>query len=244
MARELRRRSSRPNYAALLHYEDEDGAGPSNARYMEEEDEVGSGSDFAPDDAGDQPIEVSEDDELDDSEEEIEAADKDEHMSLTHPSDEETPVAVNQAAQRTSKKMTKKKVSLAPGISARQQSVVIPSTHHRHRAVSLHTPARDALVERLSKSPLPFKTPSLVPTNNFACHEVSRRVPWSWSYNIGPGPLWELMEDRGWYSESAPNTEPRESARRPRTHQTVQTQTNFGILTAEYVSICASLQLV
>lgn len=243
MARELRRRSSRPNYAALLHYEDEDGAGPSNARYMEE-DEVGSGSDFAPDDAGDQPIEVSEDDELDDSEEEIEAAEKDERMSLIHPSDEETPVVVTQAAQRTSKKVSEKKVSLAPGISARQQSVVIPSTHHRHRAVSLHTLAKNALVERLSQSPLPFKAPTLVPTNNFACHEVSRRVPWSWSYNVGPGPLWELMEDRGWYSESALNNEPRESARRPRTYQTVQAQTNFSILSAEYVGICASPQLV
>ena len=64
MPRELRRRTSRPNYAALFQYDDEDGAGPSNMPAHIDED-AESGSDFTPAPEGEQPEEEDEEDELD-----------------------------------------------------------------------------------------------------------------------------------------------------------------------------------
>ena len=233
MPRELRKRASRPNYAALFQYEDEDGAGPSNPRRVID-DEEGSGSDFAPEDAGDQGAGSAEDDddELDDE------AEADDDVSMGETSDAEGSIVVTQPVQRAPKKVGRKNVSLAPGISARQQPIVIPSTHHRHRAIPLHISAPEFLVERLETCPQPFKEPQIVPTNNFSfgfseSHSVANRLPKAWSNNVGQGPLWELMEDRGWFSEAAFNTEPDEKFRRPRVHETVGVSTKFTVLSAE-----------
>ena len=48
MPRELRKRTSRPNYAALAEGEEDPEAGPSTIPQPEEEEEDASGSDFAP----------------------------------------------------------------------------------------------------------------------------------------------------------------------------------------------------
>ena len=230
MPRELRQRSSRPNYAALLRYEDEDEAGPSNAK-LPIEDEIDSGSDFAVED-GEQPVEES-----DDEDDEMRASEG-ERVSATYPSDEEGAIVVTTQTKKKAPKRTAKKVTLAPGISARQQSIIIPTTHHRHRAVGLHNPASDNPVERLTQLPLPFKPPKIAPTNNFSFDDrVKLRVPKSWSCNLGPGPLWELMEDRGWFSEAALVKGPNESVRRPRVHQKVQVSKKFAILTVEWVAV-------
>ncbi|KIP08890.1 hypothetical protein PHLGIDRAFT_68606 [Phlebiopsis gigantea 11061_1 CR5-6] len=239
MPRELRRRASRPNYAALFQYEDEDGAGPSTARRVID-DEEGSGSDFAPDEARDQGAGSAEEDDEDEDDELEEDADAD--ASMGEPSDAEDSVIATQPVYRAPKKVGRKNVSLAPAISARQQPIVIPSTHHRHRAVALHIPASEFLVERLEACPQPFKEPKIVPTNNFAfcvseTRSVANRLPKSWSNNVGQGPLWELMEDRGWFSEAAFNTEPDEKFRRPRVHDTVRVVPDFTVLSAEEAAL-------
>ena len=50
---------------------------------------------------------------------------------------------------------------------------------------------------------------------------VSDRVNKSWGYNVGRGPLWELLEDRGWYKEAFDSPRVTELDMRPRVYQTI-----------------------
>jgi transcription factor C subunit 6 len=78
-----------------------------------------------------------------------------------------------------------------------------PSVHHRHRAVPLFT--RTCRVERLVALPQTFAPAKTVPTNNLThSPAITDRVTKAWGYNVGPGPLWELVEDRSWFKESQP----------------------------------------
>ena len=87
--------------------------------------------------------------------------------------------------------------------SGRQQYILpTPSVHHRHRAVPLYS--RTGRVERLASRPSLFQSYDVVMTNNFTQNaKVTDRVNKSWGYNVGWGPLWDLVEDRGWYKEAA-----------------------------------------
>lgn len=229
MPRELRRRTSRPNYAVLADFGDEDGAGPSHP--MDEAFE--SGSDFAPEDgAGDEP---DEEEEEEDELEEDDAEDEDEKMSEAHASDLEGSIVVTQSVSRAPKKSVRKTVSLAPGISVRQQSFVLPATHHRHRAVPLHERPTGEKAERLASRPEPLKAPEIVPTKHYGEAKARVRIPKSWSYNVGPGPIWELLEDRGWFGEAASVEDEHEALRRPRVHEGVQVKPGLLVLSREYV---------
>jgi transcription factor C subunit 6 len=241
MPRQLRQRSSRPNYTALLHFEDEDGV-PHPHSTSRLDDDAESGSDFAADGGG--HAEGEEDDEDDELEDEAGADNEDEKISPSDPSEIEDLIVATQAStSKAPRKAIRKHVSLAPSISTRQvsQAFVIPSTHHRHRAVPLYNRPKGAKVERLADRPRPFVNPGVVPTNSFSEEVVRVRVPKAWSYNVGPGPLWEVMEDRGWYSESAGASDEHESIRRPLVHQSIKMKDTLERLTAEFVhSSCLS----
>ncbi|KAF9819803.1 hypothetical protein IEO21_01894 [Rhodonia placenta] len=231
MGRQLRSRASRPNYATLIHFDD-DGAGPSNASapIFEEGD---SGSDFAPEDAQEHAAE--EGDEMDDDvvEEDEDAPGDGGRLS---DSDIEGSVVVlsTPGPQRKKTNAKVKNVSGVPGIvTSSRQNYVLPSLHHRHRAIPLYD--RGGPVERLLQPPAPFRPATVSLTNNWSFTPISDRVGKSWGHNVGPGPLWELMEDRGWFKESMTTdgeVSADERCRRPRVHAGVTVQ-GCRILTPE-----------
>jgi len=58
---------------------------------------------------------------------------------------------------------------------------------------------------------------------------TTRQKRKSWAYNVGPGPLWELIEDRGWFKEAAPTGET-EAHRRPRVYRDVRVREGWEVL--------------
>lgn len=226
MPRELRQRSSRINYAELLRFEDEDEPGPLRPPPAFEDD-GDSGSDFAPEAAveGDEDAEADDDDGLSD------AGVADDFHSA---SGRALSVSSVRAAKST-KVSARRSVTLAPGISVNRQAMSsqIPSLHHRHRAVPLYN--RHGSVERLTQPPCLFTQPELQLTKAWSFNAtVSGRVNKAWGYNVGPGPLWELLEDRAWFKEADLDGES-EPARRPRVHQNVKIIGRTRLLSLEYI---------
>ncbi|KAI0929118.1 hypothetical protein AcW1_006148 [Taiwanofungus camphoratus] len=235
MTRKLRTRASRPNYAALFVYDDVDGdgAGPSNAR-QDALDEEDSGSDFAPDQAAE---ERPEDDEDQDEDMDQDIGDEDEGATdIGERRDferEDSALGLTKGLGRKDAVTTNKKkaVSLVPELSypSNRQMYALPSMHHRHRAIPIH--CREGLVERLLQCPKPFEEEFAVPTNSWSSNtSVTAKVNKSWGYNVGPGPLWELLEDRSWYKEALDGAgEEKEMCRRPRVHESI-TVSSYEIL--------------
>lgn len=121
--------------------------------------------------------------------------------------------------------------------SSRQKyALPTPSQHHRHRATPLFSHPEKA--ERLVSSPELFCRPEIATTNSFTRSEaISNRLGKVWGYNVGPGPLWEVIEDRAWFKESIStglNPE-KEENRRPMVYTEVRVNPNLEILSEEYV---------
>ncbi|KAF8632767.1 hypothetical protein AX15_001702 [Amanita polypyramis BW_CC] len=117
-----------------------------------------------------------------------------------------------------------------------QYSLPTPSVHHRHRAVPLFTDT--TRVERLTSPPTLSGSNTVSWTNNFTSSpRVTDRVQKAWGYNVGDGPIWELVEDRGWYKEaykdSGPSDEFGEAKRRPRVYQDIRVRDAWTLLTRE-----------
>ncbi|KAJ3559407.1 hypothetical protein NM688_g374 [Phlebia brevispora] len=229
MPRELRQRTSRPNYAALLRYEDEDEAGPSNSAPTFD-DEGDSGSDFTPEveeHDGEAP-----DDDLEDEDEEDELPEDDIAEGIHGRADGGSPLPRSRAA-KTPRKAGRKSVALASGVSmVRQGSNALPSLHHRHRSIPIHQ--RKGQVERLAKIPRLFSEPETLYTNGWSADEtVHGRVGRAWGYNVGPGPLWELLEDRGWFKEAEDVEQASEATRRPKVYQSLRPTGNCEVLPRE-----------
>ncbi|KAF8891409.1 hypothetical protein BD779DRAFT_1515063 [Infundibulicybe gibba] len=107
-----------------------------------------------------------------------------------------------------------------PKTPKRQMYVLpTPSVNHRHRAIPIY--ARPGQSERMVSEPTRFDPLSVKLTNGFAHNPtVTNHVNKSWGYNVGSGPLWEMVEDRSWYKEAlgaGPDVD-NESGRRPRVH--------------------------
>ncbi|TFK36417.1 hypothetical protein BDQ12DRAFT_686864 [Crucibulum laeve] len=244
MSRQLRPRRSRPSYAGLDL--DDDGAGPSVAIV---EDEASSGSDFELE--KDKKTEEEEEDE----EEEEEMEDEEEEVDLdTEEADELLDVSshrrassgiiiskvpLKQKGKGKSKVHAVKSIS-APGTSltrtSKRQMYILPtpSVHHRHRAVPLFS--RRGRVERLVSQPVLFGPAPVTMTNNFTQNsKVTDRVNKSWGYNVGNGPLWEMVEDRGWYKEAKVSTSEidSETNRRPRVYHDVCVKDGWEVLSTE-----------
>ena len=112
-----------------------------------------------------------------------------------------------------------------------------PSAHHRHRAIPVLF--REEMVERLDEPPLLFKEPRIVPTNSMtADHSLTNRVSKSWGFNVGAGPVWQIMEDRSCYKESIGSStgSEKESSRRPRVYQDVAVRPGWEVLINQCVT--------
>jgi len=100
-----------------------------------------------------------------------------------------------------------------------------PNIHHRHRPVPLfpgptitatassgsaseetvHVP-----VERLLRPPLLFAPNETTPTNAYAANAaLTRRVGKAWVASVGAGPVWQIVEDLGWFREAKDNNSKR-----------------------------------
>ncbi|TEB18204.1 hypothetical protein FA13DRAFT_1804002 [Coprinellus micaceus] len=224
--RKLRPRKSQPNYAALAGYEDE--AGPSKQIIESENSE----SDFAPEGKA-EAEEEGDDEEM--SEEDAEGEDLEDNF-------EEEVVVKPRKRASTAKAVSKGKAKatptpkamLAPGAglprTSRRQMYMLPtpSIHHRHRATPLF--ARPGLVERVTARPSLFDTTQTALTNAFThSARITDRVNKSWGYNVGPGPLWQIAEDRRWFKEAAENAGT-EAERRPRVYAGVRVKSGWKIL--------------
>jgi transcription factor C subunit 6 len=95
-----------------------------------------------------------------------------------------------------------------------------PNIHHRHRPVPLFsgptataaiapaststsTSAVNLRVERLRHAPLLFAPNETMPTNAYASSPLlTRRVGKAWGTCIGVGPVWQIVEDLGWFREA------------------------------------------
>ena len=231
MARQLRSRASRPNYAVLSGYQDldDDGAGPSNRReYIQEDD---SGSEFELDAAHDQQ---AQDDAEDVALEEPEDEPEDTADSTTATSRRRGKATARQSSlaglesasvgpRRKSaapKTPAKRSATLAPGLThpSNRQQHALPSYHHRHRSVGIHQ--KGGKTERLVKAPELFEPESTALTTAWGVNNVvTDRVNKSWGYNAGPGPLWDMIEDRGWFKEAYSSPSTTEAERRPRVYE-------------------------
>ncbi|KAI0373079.1 hypothetical protein BV20DRAFT_990682 [Pilatotrama ljubarskyi] len=224
MTRQLRSRASRPNYAAMIGLpEDEDGAGPSNAPIESD----GSSSDFAP---GEEHAEDEADDmELDEAEAEPEVDAPAAKRKRSAPSTRENSVldygsaSVIARGKKTPAKATpRRSVATMPALalSSSRQTFNLPHLHHRHRSTGIYK--KEGKIERLVRPPKLFEPEATVLTNAWATNEVvNARVNKSWGNNVGPGPLWELAEDRGWFKEAGSTSKTAERELRPRVHDHV-----------------------
>ncbi|CAA7271073.1 unnamed protein product [Cyclocybe aegerita] len=246
MPRELRPRTNRPSYVALAGYLDDDDdkeeeeeevrPGPSSKRGKSTafvEDDEDSESDFAPDNAEKDVVEEEVEEDMD--EDTIGEIDNEvEEEIVTKPI---SPKRKRGPASNIAKgKMKAENVVKSVGSLSRRQLYALPTpnVHHRHRAVPLFS--RVGRVERLTTGPKTFSVPSVALTNGFTKDsKVTDRVNKSWGYNIGPGPLWELVEDRGWFKEAVTSGTgvDTEEKRRPIVYPEIAIRDGWKILTAQ-----------
>ena len=132
--------------------------------------------------------------------------------SLTSPAPAATP---NPATHRSAAP------AATPATSNRQSyALPNPNVHHRHRPVPLFsgptataapTPASASTttstvtlrVERLQRAPQLFAPNETTPTNAYASSApVTRRVGKAWGAGVGAGPVWQIVEDLGWFKEA------------------------------------------
>ncbi|KAG1863616.1 hypothetical protein DFJ58DRAFT_912370 [Suillus subalutaceus] len=72
--------------------------------------------------------------------------------------------------------------------------------HHRHRAMLVFL--RKEKVERLDAPPTLFNPPNIVSTNSMTSEQfLTDRISKVWGYNVGPGPVWNIMEDRSCFKD-------------------------------------------
>lgn len=232
MPRTLRSRAKRPNYAAMLEYdEDADAdeqrpeAGPSGTKADAVSDED-SGSDFAPDVLKSSAIPDDEDD-----------VNEDQLLDEANSSDAGTSSVVGVSVsgislkrkRRASAHTPNKRLSVPasrtphPNPNTSTSALAVPSFNHRHRPLPIYL--KPGLVERLARAPTLFAREATVLTNGWGADEgVAARVSKAWGYNVGPGPLWELLEDRGWFPEATTSEGVEgetEVSRRPKVYEDV-----------------------
>jgi len=152
------------------------------------------------------------------------------------------PSGANTPFSKSKGKATLKEGNPNPNVKtglARQRrqmhALPAPNSDHRHRAVSLYR--REGRVERLKQPAKLFKSPSIMLTNGLDQDSVMKRLSKAWGHNAGPGPLWEMVEDRSWFKEAETIGKggDTEAERRPLVHQNVRVKNSWKVLTEEYV---------
>ncbi|KAI9459447.1 hypothetical protein BJY52DRAFT_1186406 [Lactarius psammicola] len=235
MPRELRPRKTRQRYTDLsLDDRDEQEPGPSQPRSTVQEDRGGNtsdiGSDFAP--PAPEEIALSDEDGSDSqgtgrasgsgSEGDFPAQRSNKKKRGAGPSKTtaKTKAKAKGKAKATEKSKAKGKraapaPTLVPAAPARQaHALPNPNVHHRHRPVPLFRPAAAAArVERLLRAPRLFAPNELAPTLAYASSPaLTRRVGKAWGASVGAGPVWPVLEDLGWFRESAAKAQEEEEA--------------------------------
>lgn len=260
MPRELRPRKPRLSYA-----DHENIAGPSSVPLVDEDND--SGSEFEPDKAPKRSKNPApfgnEDEDADTNDAQSPSSEADETLEqgqgrttasqatskLRGPIADTTGLGSSRASQRTQKRKLPPRVQQAtrppsmstPPLSTRRAAKMYalpnPSAHHRHRAIPVFL--RKGMVERLDEPPLLFKDPRIVPTNSMtADRSLTDRVSKAWGFNVGAGPVWQIMEDRSCYKESSgsgPGSE-KESLRRPRVYENLSVRPGWELLSNQCVA--------
>ena len=205
----------------MIAFEDEDGAGPSSIPFQED---PGTGSESSlKEDPADLPYP-----DTDDGEHNLE----DDGMPPGEPKSEVAP----RAPQKT---VSVSRGSFLPrGHSTNKIYVLpMPSVHHRHRAIPIFF--RQGRAERLEARPTLFGPPKIMSTNCFTHNTIIMdRLTKAWGFNVGSGPVWDLLEDRAWYKESIDGVgvqEEKEANRRPRVYVDVLMTLGWEILSSECV---------
>jgi transcription factor C subunit 6 len=70
-------------------------------------------------------------------------------------------------------------------------------------------------------------------TNGFTQDpRIVDRITKSWGWNVGPGPLWELIEDRGWYkeAEAVGDDVHLEAKRRPKVYEEICVRDDWQLI--------------
>jgi transcription factor C subunit 6 len=234
MPRQLRARTSRPNYASLAAIGDEEDSTTSLPKSSFDEDaDSGSDRDFAPDKLSEDAPEDLQNDSEDllevDEEEAEEVLKRDKtpsttaksrpisHLpSITGARSSNKPPPKSQSKQASTSKMSTPR-------AAKINALPNPSVHHRHRAMPVFL--RKEKVERLDAPPTLFNPPKIVSTNSMTSEQfLTDRISKAWNFNVGPGPVWNIMEDRSYFKEALEGEDDSmtESFRRPRVHQSVE----------------------
>lgn len=247
MTRQLRPRKSQPSYVLVADLDETSNASAGETSRMNVDDSDSSGSEFSPENNKDVVEQMQRGDEEGDEglmvdDDKVEVEDGETPMKLITDLDIEVIQPVSMEKVKGKGRATAKKgnghPSLGPGLTrTRRQMYTLPtpSIHHRHRAVPLYR--RDGRAERLKESPELFKAPVIAMTNGICDDKVMERVSKAWGYNVGSGPLWEMVEDRGWFKEAELLSKggDSEAERRPVVHRAVQVKNGWGTLTKEYV---------
>jgi len=214
MSRQLRPRKGPPAYLHRIESDDDQNqAGPSSIFHV---DENVSQSDIAPDQGMEKTTKEVEEETLEEIPEQ--PAPKKQPRNPTSKAKGKAAVSRSESAPRGSKRLS--------------YSLPVPVVHHRHRAVPLFL--RPGRVERLSERPGLFSLCPVTLTNGFTkTPGIMDRVSKSWGFNVGPGPLWDLIEDRGWFKEAevSGNDVDSEAKRRPRVYQEICVREGWQLLT-------------
>src|ERR1700761_1101851 len=212
MPRELRPRKTRQRYTelSLAEGEDEQEPGPSQLRPMVPEDRVDNvddgdiGSDFAP--PGPEEIALSEegDNDTQDARRASGSGSSEGDLGTQRSGKKKKRVAAGPSKTKSKAKGKSKVPTLVPAAAARQNHTLPnPNVHHRHRPVPLFRPPK-LRVERLLRAPRLFAPNELVPTHAYASSlALTRRVGKAWGASVGAGAVWPIVEDFGWFRESA-----------------------------------------
>ncbi|KAJ7069958.1 hypothetical protein C8F01DRAFT_1246117 [Mycena amicta] len=246
MPRTLRPRKSQPSYA-YLDLDEIDGvpqAGPSKKAVYDDED---SGSDFAPEKVAvnadenddEDAMDLGNDEPLDPDDDLILADDDDRKIVAEKPSKATKGKGKAKAAPKSAPKIVSMpSVGGAAGIArtSKRQVFILPtpSVHHRHRAVPLYP--HKGRVERLTKAPTLFGPQTTAPTYNLThSAAITNRASKSWGFNVGPGGLWDMAEDRGWYKEALPceGDYEAEATRRPVVYHDLRVKPGWKVIGRE-----------
>ncbi|KAI6153788.1 hypothetical protein BKA82DRAFT_4093973 [Pisolithus tinctorius] len=257
MPRELRSRKSRPSYATLAGYQTDGGNNCEGSSSSEAQPQISeeSSSEFAPkkvptQQGNEDGDESSLTDLMDVDEEEEEVAEPRKTRKTRDGRAEPGPPTSQTSSPGPSRRKLKQKAhgkssktqgvatptpTPVPGLPATRAAKIYalpnPSAHHRHRAIPIYH--RKDQVERLDRHPVLFNEPKITPTNSMTVDPLlTERISKAWGYNIGPGPVWELLEDRSCFKESVrSDSDPRdEASRRPRVYQGLSVRPGWTIL--------------
>ncbi|TFK64273.1 hypothetical protein BDN72DRAFT_889630 [Pluteus cervinus] len=241
---------------------DEPRAGPSRpSRRLSIEDEEASGSDFAGDAEGPKEDEeevgdaVDEDDEMDVDGDTVVAPGPapqskekgkgkqprkvSQKAQGKQPAPPASVATTTEAAPRSTRGKLPPKpsrragaASIAHSVKRNTYALPTPSVQHRHRAIPIYI--RSGGIERLDAPPPLFGQPSTRIAPPLSLKSILKNSK-AWGYNVGPGPLWELAEDKGWYKEALTEGENTDTdgGRRPLVHQNVPVKTGWKVLTAD-----------